>query len=151
MKKILFILILFSILLYGCAQNNVGISPTTANEPKDAGDASRYLAFEKTHYENSISEGKVILLDFYANWCPICRAENPSIRNGLKELNNPNVVAYQVHFNDGETTQEHEDLAKQFGVNLQHTKVILKNGEFFSKSLESWSKDKTIDEISKAL
>ena len=149
MKKYLFIYLIFTLLiLYGCTQQ--AYNSAGSNEQNVDTD-SYYVRYDKDNYEQSLAEGKVILLDFYANWCPICRSENPKIIEGLAELNNPNVVAYQVHFNDGETTQEHEDLAKQFGVNLQHTKVILKNGEFFSKSLESWSKDKTIEEISKAL
>src|SRR3990167_9178478 len=36
-----------------------------------AGNSSPFLEFNKADYEKAKSEGKIILLDFYATWCPI--------------------------------------------------------------------------------
>ena len=61
------------------------------------------------------------------------------------------MIGFQVHYKDDEETEYNKGLARKFGVTLQHTKVIVKNGELKSKSLESWSYQKTIDEIKKVI
>mgnify|MGYP001570886423 CR=1 FL=1 len=116
-----------------------------------AGNVSPLIEFNKADYRRAKAEGKIIILDFYANWCPICRFENPKIISALKEFKSSDVVAFQVHYNDGDVTEEHIALAKEYGINLQHTKVILKDGEVALKSLESWSKDRTVNELRKVL
>ena len=115
-----------------------------------SGANSKYYRFDKAHYEKSLEEGKVILLDFHANWCPICKTEQPNIFAAFNELNNENIVGYEVHYNDDETNEDDEEMAKKFGITYQHTKVIIgKNGQVALKSLEVFSKDKVINEISK--
>lgn len=145
MKTVLLFVIL-SLFLVGCtpidSSRDVLLVPDTS---------SAYVAFEQEAYEQALRDGKIILLDFYASWCPICRAENPHLRAGLAEVNDPRVIAFQVHYNDDETTNEEKDLAQEFGVTYQHTKIILKDGQVVLKSLESWSKEKTIEELRKVL
>ena len=115
-----------------------------------AGTTSEYYRFDKTHYEKSIAEGKVIFLDFHANWCPICAREKPKILAAFNELNNPDVVGYQVHFNDRETTADDIEMAKKYGIVSQYTKVIVdKNGEVALRTLEILNKDRIINEIGK--
>ena len=117
-----------------------------------AGTKSKYYRFDKSHYEKSLAEGKVIFLDFHANWCPICKQEQPNIFEAFNELSNENVVGYQVHYNDDETNDDDKEMAKKFGVTYQHTKVIInKNGEVALKSLEAFSKERVIDEINKVV
>ena len=157
-----------SLIASGCAQTGILDSIEKSNdaaaieesvmekkanigEPKLlAGTNSKYYRFDKTHYEKSLQEGKIIFLDFHASWCPICRSEHPDILAAFNELNNEEVVGYQVHYNDDETNEEDKEMAKKFGITYQHTKVFLnKNGEVALKSLEVFSKDKIINEISK--
>ena len=116
-----------------------------------AGTKSPYYRFDKAHYEKSLEEGKVIFLDFHADWCPICLREKPGILDAFNELNNENVVGYEVHYNDGKTTEDEEEMAKKYGITYQHTKVVIgKNGEAMLKSLEAFSKVKILEEINKA-
>jgi len=139
-------MIISTFLLIGCGQKNI---PYTSDFDV-AGDSDfNFIRYEKSKYDQSITDGKVILLDFYANWCPTCRIEDPKLLAALNEINNPNLVAYKVHFNDGDTNDEDEAIAREFGITYQYTKVIVKDGEQVLKSLEPWSKEKAVSELSK--
>lgn len=113
-----------------------------------AGTASKYYRFDKAHYENSLEEGKIIFLDFHADWCPVCAKERPSILAAFTELNNADVVGYQVHYNDKATNADDEEMAKKYGITYQYTKVILdKEGNIALKTLEILDKGRIIDEL----
>ncbi len=115
-----------------------------------AGNISPFLEFNKADYEKAKREGKIIILDFYANWCPICRAEAPELHAGFDALNNSNVVGFRVNFNDSDTDSDEKALAREFNIPYQHTKVILKNGVEVSRSNEQWTKEDLLDAVSEA-
>ena len=116
-----------------------------------AGRSSPLLAFEKADYDKALKTDKLIVLYFYANWCPICRAEFPKMEEVFDELETSEVIGLQVNFNDSETDDHEVELARELGVAYQHTKVFLKNGKRILKSPESWEKDRYTSEINKAL
>ena len=116
-----------------------------------AGKASPVIDFNPADYQAALQSNKLIVLYFYASWCPICRAEVPQMYSAFEELNNPNAIAFRVNFNDGQTDGSEIELARQFGVAYQHTKVFLRNGNQLLKSTESWDKNRYMFEINKAL
>lgn len=116
-----------------------------------AGSSSPYIVFNKTDYDKAQSLGKVVLLDFYANWCPICRTEQPEIRSGFDSLTSDKVVGFRVNYNDSDTDNDEKALATQFKIPYQHTKVILKNGKEISRSFGVWDKEMFSKEISSAI
>ena len=105
-----------------------------------AGTTTPYLAFTKADYEKALSENKVILLNFYASWCPICKTEQKETTAFFDSSDREDVVGFRVNFKDSDTDADEEELAKQFGVPYQHTKVIVKDGKQVLKSLEQWEK-----------
>lgn len=164
MKKHITMLLIAIIFLYGCSGNlNQDINSEivddikvqNVNEPNLkllAGTKSFYYRFDKAHFENSLQQNKIIFLDFHADWCPICRSEKPEILAAFNELENDDVVGYQVHYNDGQTTEDDKEMAKKYGITYQHTKVVIgKDGNVALKSLEVFSKEKVINEINKTI
>lgn len=112
-----------------------------------AGAAAPLLDFVKSDYEQAIASDKLVVLYFYANWCPICVAEFPKMQTTFDGLTNSNVIGFRVNFNDNQTDDDEEQLARQFGVAYQHTKVFVKNGQRILKSPESWEQARYVEEI----
>lgn len=116
-----------------------------------AGNSSSFLEFNKDDYEKALVSGKIIFLDFYANWCPICRDEAPNLKAGFDSLTTDKIVGFRVNYNDSETDEDEKALASQFKIPYQHTKVIIKNGKEVGKSIESWDEETFLKTIKEAL
>jgi len=116
-----------------------------------AGQSAPLLDFTKADYDTAVKSDKLIVLYFYANWCPICKAEFPIMQKAFNELSTDKVIGFRLNYNDSDTDDNERALASQFGVAYQHTKVFVKNGQKILKSPEGWD-DKRYDmEINKAL
>ena len=164
MRTITLSFLVIAAFLYGCTGNpdveydgGIGDSGPEINNGDGilkplAGAESKYYRFEKEHFESSLKEGKIIFLDFHASWCPTCLKEKPNILAAFDELSNMDIVGYQVHYNDGQTTEDDKEMAKKYGITYQHTKVVIgKDGKVALKSLEVFSKEKIINEINTAI
>lgn len=117
-----------------------------------AGKSASLLDFVKADYDAAIKTDKLVVLYFYANWCPICKAEvSSALYPVFNELTTDKVIGFRVSYNDNETDNNERSLAKEFGVAYQHTKVFVKNGQRILKSPESWDKKRYDTEIGKAL
>lgn len=106
-----------------------------------AGKTTPYIEFNKLDYEKAVSSGKIIFLEFYANWCPICRAQEPKLFEGFDALTDEKVIGFRVNYNDDETNELEKQLAKDFGVTYQHTHVILRDGKVVSKTNDDLDKE----------
>ena len=115
-----------------------------------AGTASKYLEFSKADYDKALKENKKILLYFYASWCTICRSEQPETFAAFNELNDSDLIGFRVNYKDGDDDGDEKELAKQFGIAYQHTKVILSDGKQVAKFPDSWDRQRYLDELAKA-
>jgi len=116
-----------------------------------AGNSSPLLEYSKADFDAAVGSGKLVVLYFYANWCPICKAEFPKAEAAFDALTVDQVVGFRVNYNDSDTEDGETALAKEYGVAYQHTKVFLKNGSRILKSPESWETSRYTSEITKAL
>jgi len=116
-----------------------------------AGASAPLLDFTKADYNEAINSDKLVVLYFYANWCPTCKAEFPLMQKAFDELDTDKVIGFRVNYNDNQTDNDEKNLAKQFGVAYQHTKVFVKNGQRILKSPEGWDENRYSVEINKAL
>ena len=144
--------------------SNAATSPETDKDigklndaPRDkltkilAGEVSTFTEFRQEDYDKALSENKIIFLNFYASWCPICRAEAPAIHDGFNEIKTDQVAGFRVNFKDSDTDQNERLITQQFNVPIQHTKIIIKNGKEILRSSDTWTKEKFLTEIDKAL
>lgn len=116
-----------------------------------AGKSAPLLDFKKTDYDAAVKSDKLIVLYFYANWCPICKAEFPITQEAFDELTTDKVIGFRVNYNDDQTDNDEKNLAREFGVAYQHTKVFVKNGQRILKSPEGWDDRRYDTEINKAI
>jgi len=114
-----------------------------------AGNLAKLLDFNEEDYQRAVKSDKLIALYFYANWCPICKVEFLKMGEAFDALTTDEVIGFRVNFNDNETSRAEEDLAREFGVAYQHTKVFVKSGERILKSPESWEESRYLSEIKK--
>ena len=83
LKKVLIILLLFVILPSGCGveteRGEIGETEESAVTDKEWGDAPDFTLPDLEGNSLTLSDfkGKVIILDFWATWCPPCRVEIP--------------------------------------------------------------------------
>lgn len=109
--------------------------------------ATPIIEFNRADYEAAVAAGRLVVVTFYANWCPICASQQPEHFRAMRQLSNPDVVAFRANYKDSDTDSEEEDIAREFGIAFQDTKVIVKNGQRVVKSTEFWSADKYLNEI----
>lgn len=123
-------------------------SSAAAGEGIIAGTTVFYKAFTQQEYVRAQREGKIIVLNFYAHWCPICRAEEAKLSEGFSLLTSQNVVGFRVNWNDSETDEFEKKLAQRFKIPYQHTKVILKEDKVIYQATEEWDKETTVAKLS---
>jgi thiol-disulfide isomerase/thioredoxin len=112
------------------------------------GKSSPLLDFPKESYDAVGASGKLIVLSFYANWCPICKEETANaLYPAFNALAGEGVIGFRVNYNDDETDDDERSLAREFGVAYQHTKVFVKDGARVLKSPEGWTKERYLTEI----
>jgi thioredoxin 1 len=70
--------------------------------------------------------GKVVLIDFYANWCGPCKTQDPMIDKLKRKFGN------SVEFRKVDV-DSNMDLSRKYGINAVPTLVIEKNGAIFKK------------------
>lgn len=114
-----------------------------------AGRQSKLYDFTQADYEQAVKTNKLIVLYFYANWCPICRAEVPKLYEAFDELATDRVIGFRVNYNDDETDRNEERLAQNSGVLYQHTKIFLKGSEVVLRAPDTWDKARYLLEIDK--
>ena len=83
-------------------------------------------------YQSLISESKVVLVEFYASWCPHCRRMMPIV-DDIKELLGSRVPVYQFYID------ENSELADRVGADTVPTFIIYRDGE------EAWRYSGEID------
>ena len=108
-------------------------------------DAS-YEAFTQAAYDAATAEGKTTVLFFYANWCPLCKAEDAVFEEVALDAPE-NVAVFRVNYRDSDTEPAEEALARTHGVSSQHTKVVVRDGTVLLKTPASWNAETASEQL----
>lgn len=151
-------------------------SISDSNETKNTLAKASYAGFTLKNEDGTVInlsdlQNKVVFINFWASWCPPCRAEFPSVQELYARYNNnPDIVFLTINLDDnpelGKSYLKEKGFTVPFWVpagnipdtiyngSLPTTVVLDKNGEIrlHHKGLADYSKDsfyKQIDELLK--
>ena len=99
------------------------------------------VSFNKDDLENVKNSGKIILLDFYADWCGPCRILSPVVDEVAEE--NPDFVVGKIN------VDKEPELSEEFGVSSIPMLVVMKDGKILNKSVGAKSKQQILEMIEK--
>ena len=99
------------------------------------------LEFTEENFESTaLKSDKLVMVDFWAEWCGPCRMVGPYVEELSKEYDGKAVV--------GKVNVDlHGGIAAQFGVRNIPTIVFLKNGELVDKVVGAVPKDQLADKL----
>jgi len=101
--------------------------------------------YAETVFREASSEGKTVLLDFHADWCPVCRKQGPLLEGLAQEEKLKDVVMLKVDYDNEKA------LKRQLRVSSQSTLVVFKGEKEVSRATGVTDKDKIRDLIEKGL
>lgn len=99
------------------------------------------VSFNKDYLENVKNSGKIILLDFYADWCGPCHMLSPVVDEFAEE--NPDFVVGKIN------VDKEPELSEEFGVSSIPMLVVMKDGKILNKSVGAKSKQQILEMIEK--
>lgn len=106
---------------------------------------ANFKSYNKSEYEAALKEGKTVVLDFKATWCPTCKKQEPILNEIVSMKGYENVVGFKADFD------EEKDLKKSLKVSKQSTIIVFKDGKEVDRSTGVTSKDDLKKLIDKGL
>jgi thiol-disulfide isomerase/thioredoxin len=91
--------------------------------------------FVQAQYDQLVASGKPVIVDFYADWCPTCKAQKPIVSEVLHNPKMKDVTLFLANY-DQEVA-----LKKSLRITQQSTFVVFKGGKEVARSTGQTSKD----------
>lgn len=97
--------------------------------------------FNQAAYEAEVKKGKLVILYYYAKWCPICAQETVgALYPFFDTITDDRIVGFRINFNDFDTDRDEIAMAKKYQIAYQHTKVFERNGVVLLKDGQEWNR-----------
>lgn len=85
--------------------------------------------FTAAAFEAAQAQGKPILIDVSASWCPTCRAQAPILSKLMSDPRFKNLVAFNVDFDS------QKDVLRKLNVQRQSTLIVFKGKQEAGRSV----------------
>ena len=103
------------------------------------------IKLNNENFNKEVKESnKVVLVDFYADWCGPCKMMAPIIDTIAEEIEDKAKICKL-------NVDEAQDIAIEYNVMSIPTLIIFKNGEVFEKLVGLQDKTELMDNIKRAL
>jgi thioredoxin 1 len=93
-----------------------------------------FVPYSKSAHDMAIKEGKTIVIDFHASWCPTCRKQEPILNEIVNMPEFKNVVGFKADYD------KEKDLKKSLKVSKQSTLVVFKGDSEVARSTGATNK-----------
>ena len=103
------------------------------------------LPYDKSAFDKAVADGKPVIVDFFADWCPTCKAQKPHVQSILKQEKMKGVTLFIANYD------KEKDLKKALRVTEQSTFVVFKGGKEVGRSTGQTKKEELAALFGKAL
>jgi thiol-disulfide isomerase/thioredoxin len=79
--------------------------------------------FDRAAFDAARDEGRTVIVDVYADWCPVCRAQKPIVEALAQDPAFAEARFVTVDFDAD------KEVVRELGVRAQSTLIVLKGGE----------------------
>jgi thiol-disulfide isomerase/thioredoxin len=108
----------------------------------EAGDRK---TFDEKDFAAAQSQGKSILVDVSAPWCPTCQAQKPIIEKLAADPRFKDLTIFEVDFDS------RKDVLRKFGARVQSTLIVFKGSKETGRSVGSTDESAIADLLDKSL
>jgi thiol-disulfide isomerase/thioredoxin len=91
--------------------------------------AGETRAYSQQDFDKLTLEGKPVVLDISATWCPTCKTQKPILDGLMKQLAYKDVTLLTIDFDDN------KPVLKKFKVTMQSTLVAFKGSKEVGRSV----------------
>ncbi|MDO4697167.1 MAG: thioredoxin family protein [Pasteurellaceae bacterium] len=98
--------------------------------------AVEFKAFNQAEFESLMQQGKPILVDAYANWCPTCKRQLKVLEPMLKEEAFADLTAFKLDYDT------EKQALKEFGISRQSTLILFNQGKEVRRSIAETQADR---------
>ena len=110
--------------------NSVDNSFKVAEIHDDSQTRDNIIQVTSTNFDGLVlNSRKIVLVDFYADWCPPCKMLAPIIEEVASENTNENLIFVRINVDD------ESDLSNKYGIQSIPTLVLIKDGEEVNRSI----------------
>jgi thioredoxin 1 len=86
------------------------------------------VAFSQGAFDKALADGKPVVVDFAASWCPTCKEQKPIVQGLLKDPKRKALTVFVADFD------KEEALKQRLKVTMQSTLVAFKGGKEVARS-----------------
>jgi thioredoxin 1 len=110
-----------------------------------AAGAAGETPFTDDAFQKAQAAGKPILIDVYATWCPICKAQQPILGELTSQPKFKDLAVFRIDFDS------QKDALKRFGVTRQSTLIVFKGANETGRSVGDTQRASIASLLDKAL
>jgi thioredoxin 1 len=129
----------FALALVATVAVVIAALPALAASPKALSE------FNATAFEAAQAQGKLVVLDFYAPWCPVCRRQHKNLEEALGARKNSHIVSFLVNYDDS------EELRKRHNVEGRSTLILFRGASEIARIKDSFTRADIDEFLAKAV